>query len=74
VRETEAITNELRWRSEGDWNAILRLGKRQRTGRAGSVRIILNLKTRNLATLAELGYRFRFTTATLFTPLQARYS
>jgi hypothetical protein len=64
----------MRWRSESDWNTILLFGNRQCTGRAGSVRIILNLRTRNLATLAELGYRFRFTTATLFTPLQARYS
>jgi hypothetical protein len=57
-----------------DSNAILFFGKPQCAGRAGSVRIILNLRTRNLATLRELGYRFRLTTATLFTPLQARYS
>ena len=57
-----------------DWDAILLFGNRQCTVQAGSVWIILNLRPRNLATLAELGYRFRFTTATLFTPLQARYS
>ena len=53
-------------------NAVLFFGKPQCTGRAGSVRIILKLRTRNSATLRELGYRFRFTTATLFTPLPAR--